>query len=138
VHGIPREEAEATALEWLERIGLRDKVKQYPDRLSGGQQQRVAIVRAITSNPELLLLDEITSALDPQLVGEVLDLVAELKTGGSTILMATHEMQFARKVADTVVFLKDGVLIEQGTPEQIFDKPQHAETREYLRRVTSY
>jgi polar amino acid transport system ATP-binding protein len=138
VHGIPRAQAEATALEWLERIGLRDKVKQYPDRLSGGQQQRVAIVRAITSNPELLLLDEITSALDPQLVGEVLDLVAELKTGGSTILMATHEMQFARKVADTVVFLKDGVLIEQGTPEQIFDKPQHAETREYLRRVTSY
>jgi polar amino acid transport system ATP-binding protein len=91
-------------------------------------------VRAIASNPELLLLDEITSALDPQLVGEVLDLVAELKTGGSTILMATHEMQFARKVADTVVFLKDGVLIEQGTPEQIFDHPQQPETREYLSR----
>jgi ABC-type polar amino acid transport system ATPase subunit len=137
VHGIPRAEAEATALEWLERIGLRDKVKQYPDRLSGGQQQRVAIVRAITSNPELLLLDEITSALDPMLVGEVLDLVAELKTGGSTILMATHEMQFARKVADTIVFLKGGVLIEQGTPEQIFDHPSHPETRDYLRRVTS-
>ena len=136
VHGIKRAEAEATALEWLERIGLRDKVKQYPDRLSGGQQQRVAIVRAITSNPELLLLDEITSALDPMLVGEVLDLVAELKTGGSTILMATHEMQFARKVADTVVFLKDGVLIEQGTPEQIFDHPKRAETQDYLRRVT--
>ena len=138
VHGIPRAQAEATALEWLERIGLRDKVKQYPDRLSGGQQQRVAIVRAITSNPELLLLDEITSALDPQLVGEVLDLVAELKTGGSTILMATHEMQFARKVADTVVFLKGGVLIEQGTPQQIFDDPQHPETQDYLRRVTSH
>jgi ABC-type polar amino acid transport system ATPase subunit len=138
VHGIPRAQAEATALEWLERIGLRDKVKQYPDRLSGGQQQRVAIVRAITSNPELLLLDEITSALDPQLVGEVLDLVAELKTGGSTILMATHEMQFARKVADTVVFLKDCVLNEQGTPQQIFDDPQHPETQDYLRRVTSH
>jgi ABC-type polar amino acid transport system ATPase subunit len=138
VHGIPRAEAEATALEWLERIGLRDKVKQYPDRLSGGQQQRVAIVRAITSNPELLLLDEITSALDPMLVGEVLDLVAELKTGGSTILMATHEMQFARKVADTIVFLKGGVLIEQGTPEQIFDHPTHPETQDYLRRVTSH
>jgi ABC-type polar amino acid transport system ATPase subunit len=136
VHRIPRAEAEATALEWLERIGLRDKVKQYPDRLSGGQQQRVAIVRAIASNPELLLLDEITSALDPMLVGEVLDLVAELKTGGSTILMATHEMQFARKVADTVVFLKDGVLIEQGSPEQIFDHPAHPETQDYLRRVT--
>jgi ABC-type polar amino acid transport system ATPase subunit len=134
VHHIPRAQAEATAVEWLDRIGLRDKLKQYPDRLSGGQQQRVAIVRAITSNPELLLLDEITSALDPQLVGEVLDLVAELKTGGSTILMATHEMQFARKVADTIVFLKDGVLIEQGTPEQIFDHPQRPETREYLSR----
>ena len=138
VHGVPRAEAEATALEWLERIGLRDKVKQYPDRLSGGQQQRVAIVRAIASNPELLLLDEITSALDPMLVGEVLDLVAELKTGGSTILMATHEMQFARTVADTIVFLKGGVLIEQGTPEQIFNHPTHPETRDYLRRVTSH
>jgi len=134
VHGIPRDQAEATAIEWLDRIGLRDKLGTYPDRLSGGQQQRVAIVRAIASNPELLLLDEITSALDPQLVGEVLDLVAELKTGGSTILMATHEMQFARNVADTVVFLKDGVLIEQGPPEQIFDHPTRPETREYLAR----
>jgi polar amino acid transport system ATP-binding protein len=109
-------------------------LRYYPDRLSGGQQQRAAIIRATTSNPELLLLDEITSALDPQLVGEVLDLAAELKTGGSTILIATHEMQFARKVADTVVFLKDGVLIEQGTPEQIFDHPKHPETRECLSR----
>ena len=134
VHGVPRDRAEATAVEWLERIGMGDKLRTYPDRLSGGQQQRVAIVRAITSNPELLLLDEITSALDPQLVGEVLDLVSELKTGGSTILMATHEMTFARKVADTVVFLKDGVLIEQGPPEQIFDHPQHPETRDYLSR----
>ncbi|MDQ1547551.1 MAG: hypothetical protein QOH69_2455 [Actinomycetota bacterium] len=134
VHGVPRDQAEETAVEWLERIGMRDKLRTYPDRLSGGQQQRVAIVRAITSNPELLLLDEITSALDPQLVGEVLDLVSELKTGGSTILMATHEMTFARKVADTVVFLKDGVLIEQGPPEQIFDHPQHPETRDYLSR----
>jgi ABC-type polar amino acid transport system ATPase subunit len=137
VHGVPRAQAEATAVEWLERIGLRDKLKEYPDRLSGGQQQRVAIVRAISSDPELLLLDEITSALDPQLVGEVLDLVADLKAGGSTILMATHEMQFARKVADTIVFLKDGVLIEQGTPEQIFDHPTRAETREYLARTSS-
>jgi ABC-type polar amino acid transport system ATPase subunit len=136
VHGIPREKAEATAVQWLDRIGLRDKLKHYPDRLSGGQQQRVAIIRAITSDPELLLLDEITSALDPQLVGEVLDLVAELKTGGSTILMATHEMKFAREVADTLVFLMNGVIVEQGTPEQIFDHPQRAETREYLSRVT--
>jgi ABC-type polar amino acid transport system ATPase subunit len=134
VHGVPRAEAEATAIEWLDRIGLKDKVRSYPDRLSGGQQQRVAIIRAIVSDPELLLLDEITSALDPQLVGEVLELVAELKAGGSTILMATHEMQFARRVADTVVFLKDGVLVEQGTPEQIFDHPSHPDTREYLAR----
>jgi ABC-type polar amino acid transport system ATPase subunit len=134
VHGVPRAQAEATAIEWLDRIGLKDKVRSYPDRLSGGQQQRVAIIRAIVSDPELLLLDEITSALDPQLVGEVLELVAELKAGGSTILMATHEMQFARRVADTVVFLKDGVLVEQGTPEQIFDHPSHPDTREYLAR----
>jgi ABC-type polar amino acid transport system ATPase subunit len=134
VHGVPREQAEAKAIEWLDRIGLKDKVRSYPDRLSGGQQQRVAIIRAIVSDPELLLLDEITSALDPQLVGEVLELVAELKAGGSTILMATHEMQFARRVADTVVFLKDGVLVEQGTPEQIFDHPTHPDTREYLAR----
>jgi ABC-type polar amino acid transport system ATPase subunit len=134
VHGVPRAKAEATAIEWLDRIGLKDKVRSYPDRLSGGQQQRVAIIRAIVSDPELLLLDEITSALDPQLVGEVLELVAELKAGGSTILMATHEMQFARRVADTVVFLKDGVLVEQGTPEQMFDHPSHPDTREYLAR----
>jgi polar amino acid transport system ATP-binding protein len=135
VHGIPRADAEKTALEWLDRIGMSAKVRDFPDRLSGGQQQRVAIVRAIASNPELLLLDEITSALDPQLVGEVLDLVSELKTGGSTILMTTHEMSFARRVADTVIFLKDGVLVEQGPPAQIFDDPQHPDTREFLSRV---
>jgi ABC-type polar amino acid transport system ATPase subunit len=138
VHGVSRSEAETTALQWLDRIGLRDKVKDYPDRLSGGQQQRVAIVRAITSNPELLLLDEITSALDPQLVGEVLDLVADLKAAGSTILMTTHEMQFARRVADLVIFLKDGVLVEQGPPEQIFGDPQHPDTQAYLSRVQSH
>jgi polar amino acid transport system ATP-binding protein len=137
VHGVPKQKAEAIAMQWLERIGLRDKVKDYPDRLSGGQQQRVAIVRAIASNPELLLLDEITSALDPQLVGEVLDLVFELKSSGSTILMATHEMSFARKAADVVIFLKNGVLVEQGPPEQIFDAPQHPDTREFLARVHS-
>jgi ABC-type polar amino acid transport system ATPase subunit len=138
VHGIPRADAEATALQWLDRIGMGDKVKDYPDRLSGGQQQRVAIVRAIASNPELLLLDEITSALDPQLVGEVLDLVADLKAAGSTILMTTHEMQFARRVADFVIFLKDGVLVEQGPPEQIFGDPQHPDTKAYLSRVQSH
>ena len=135
VHGIRRPVAEARALQLLERIGLAAKAKDYPDRLSGGQQQRVAIVRAIATDPELLLLDEITSALDPQLVGEVLDLVTELSQNGSTILMATHEMSFARKVADTVVFLKGGVIVEQGPPAQIFDDPQHPDTRDFLSRV---
>ena len=135
VHGIPRERAEATARQWLDRIGLADKVRDYPDRLSGGQQQRVAIIRAIASNPELLLLDEITSALDPELVGEVLDLVLELKKSGSTILMTTHEMQFARSAADHVIFLKDGIIVEQGAPEQLFGHPREAATRDYLART---
>jgi polar amino acid transport system ATP-binding protein len=135
VHGIARAEAEATATHWLERIGLGAKVKEFPDRLSGGQQQRVAIIRAIVTNPELLLLDEITSALDPLLVGEVLDLVAELKAAGSTILMTTHEMHFARTVADHIIFLSDGVLLEQGPPEQVFDHPREAATQQYLSRV---
>ena len=135
VHGIPRAEAEATARGWLERIGLADKVRDFPDRLSGGQQQRVAIIRAIASNPELLLLDEITSALDPELVGEVLDLVLELKKSGSTILMTTHEMQFAREAADHVIFLKDGVIVEQGPPAQLFGHPREPATRDYLART---
>ncbi|WP_345761270.1 amino acid ABC transporter ATP-binding protein [Diaminobutyricibacter sp. McL0608] len=137
VHGIGRDEAEATALGWLERIGLGAKVTDFPDRLSGGQQQRVAIIRAIVTNPELLLLDEITSALDPLLVGEVLDLVAELKAAGSTILMTTHEMQFARTVADHIIFLHNGVLLEQGPPEQVFDHPRELATQQYLARVHS-
>ncbi len=135
VFGTPRAEAERTGLALLERIGLAEKAREYPDRLSGGQQQRVAIVRAIATDPELLLLDEITSALDPQLVGEVLDLVNELKAQGSTILMATHEMSFARQVADRVVYLKDGRIIEQGPPSQIFDAPEREETREFLSRL---
>jgi polar amino acid transport system ATP-binding protein len=135
VHKMPKDQAEQIAAELLGRIGLGDKLKDYPDRLSGGQQQRVAIVRAIASKPELLLLDEITSALDPQLVGEVLDLVTELKAEGSTMVMATHEMSFARKAADLVAFLKGGVLVEQGPPEQLFGDPQHPETREFLARV---
>ena len=135
VHGWDKAKAEARGRELLSRIGLGDKAKEFPDRLSGGQQQRVAIARAIATDPELLLLDEITSALDPQLVGEVLDLVRELKQGGSTIVMATHEMSFARRVADRVVYLKDGVLIESGTPEQIFENPQRPETREFLARL---
>jgi ABC-type polar amino acid transport system ATPase subunit len=137
VHKMPKDQAEQIAADLLGRIGLRDKLSDYPDRLSGGQQQRVAIVRAIASSPELLLLDEITSALDPQLVGEVLDLVTDLKAQGSTMVMATHEMGFARRAADLVVFLKNGVLVEQGPPEQVFDAPQHPDTREFLSRVHS-
>jgi len=135
VHRIPRDKAEQTGLALLERIGLAEKAREYPDRLSGGQQQRVAIVRAIATDPELLLLDEITSALDPQLVGEVLDLVRDLKAQGSTMLMATHEMNFARRVADRVVYLKDGRIIESGSPAQIFEDPQRDETRAFLSRL---
>lgn len=135
VHGVPKAEANERGLALLDRIGLAAKAKEYPDRLSGGQQQRVAIARAIATNPVLLLLDEITSALDPQLVGEVLDLVAELKASGSTILMATHEIGFARRAADRVVFLQGGVIVEQGPPLQVLDHPEQPETREFLARV---
>lgn len=135
VHRISKAEAEATGLRLLARIGLEAKAKAHPDNLSGGQQQRVAIVRAIASDPEVLLLDEITSALDPQLVGEVLDLVRDLKSAGSTILMATHEMTFARRVADRVVFLADGRIVEAGPPAQIFDAPHEQQTRDFLARL---
>ena len=135
VHGTPKAEAEATGLRLLERVGLTAFAKTYPDRLSGGQQQRVAIVRAIATDPQLLLLDEITSALDPQLVGEVLDLVAELKEQGSTILMTTHEMDFAEHAADRVIFLKDGRIAEEGTPAQVLRDPQHEDTRAFLSRL---
>lgn len=135
VHRLARSEAEQRGMVLLERIGLAGQAKAYPDRLSGGQQQRVAIARAIAPDPELLLLDEITSALDPQLVAEVLDLVAELKDAGSTILMATHEIGFARRVADRVVFLHAGQICEQGPPSQVLDAPQRPETQEFLRRV---
>jgi len=137
VHGMPRREAEERAHTLLARIGLADKAKEHPDRLSGGQQQRAAIVRAIATDPEILLLDEITSALDPELVGEVLELVRELVDDGATILMATHEMAFARDVADRVVFLDDGVIVEQGTPAQLFATPTHARTRAFLARFTA-
>ena len=119
----------------LARFGLEAKADEYPDRLSGGQAQRVAIVRALAMEPELMLFDEITSALDPLLVGEVLEAVRELKESGLTRLMATHEMGFAREVADKVCFLKDGIVLEQGTPEVIFSAPQREETREFLARV---
>ena len=135
VHRVARVESERRGMALLERIGLAGQSRAYPDRLSGGQQQRVAIARAVATDPDLLLLDEITSALDPQLVGEVLDLVAELKVAGSTILMATHEIGFARRVADRVVFLCDGLVCEQGTPAQVLEDPQQSQTREFLRRV---
>ncbi len=135
VHGVNKTTAAERGLALLDRIGLAENAKSFPDRLSGGQQQRVAIARAVATDPELLLLDEITSALDPQLVGEVLDMVTELKTAGSTILMATHEIGFARRVADRVVFLKDGLVVEEGPPSQVLDAPQHQDTRDFLSRV---
>jgi polar amino acid transport system ATP-binding protein len=135
VHKMQREEADRIGLELLSRIGIEEKANKYPDQLSGGQQQRVALVRAIASDPKLLLLDEITSALDPQLVGEVLDLVRELKASGQAILMATHEMDFARRVADRVIFLHQGQIAEEGTPEQIFEHPKHPATIEFLSRL---
>lgn len=134
VHGMPKAKAYARGTELLEQLGLGAKAREFPDRLSGGQQQRVAIVRAVMTDPELLLLDEITSALDPQLVGEVLDLVRVLRDRGSTMLMATHEMSFAREVADRIVFMKGGKIVEQGTPAQMFDDPQKPETIAFLER----
>nr|WP_208380580.1 amino acid ABC transporter ATP-binding protein [Frigoribacterium endophyticum] len=133
----PRREAEQRALELLERVGLGDKARSYPDRLSGGQQQRVAIARALAPRPAVLLLDEITSALDPELVGEVLDLVRTLKEVGTTILMATHEMAFARDVADRVVFLDAGRVAEQGPPAQLFTAPRTERARDFLARFTA-
>ena len=132
-----RDAAEAHGLELLERIGLAPQARSYPDRLSGGQQQRAAIARAVATNPELLLLDEITSALDPELVTEVLDLVRELKTEGTTIVMATHEMAFARDVADRVVFLDNGVVAEQGAPAQVFGAPREERTKAFLSRFNA-
>jgi len=130
-----REDVTDEALALLDRIGLRERAGEYPERLSGGQQQRVAIVRSLAMHPALLLLDEVTSALDPSLVGEVLDLLTELAHLGTTMLIATHEMNFARDVAHQVAYLDQGVLVEQGTPEEIFSNPQHESTRLFLERV---
>jgi polar amino acid transport system ATP-binding protein len=135
VLGRSKAESIHAAQTLLTRFGLEAKADEYPDRLSGGQAQRVAIVRALAMEPELMLFDEITSALDPLLVGEVLEAVRELKLSGLTLLMATHEMGFAREVADKVCFLKDGIVLEQGTPEVIFSAPEREETREFLARV---
>lgn len=136
VHGVSKRDAAERGRDLLARVGLSDKADAYPDKLSGGQQQRVAIARALAYDPRLLLLDEITSALDPELVGEVLALVRELAESGRTIVMATHEMGFARQVASTVAFLDGGRIIESGPPEQVLVEPREERTRQFLRRVT--
>ncbi len=135
VKKMPKEEARQKALSWLERIGLADKADSYPDKLSGGQQQRTAIVRAVAMEPKVLLLDEVTSALDPELVGEVLSLIKDLKATGTTILMATHELSFAREVADWVIFLEKGKILEQGEAKDFFDNPKEPRTKEFLTRM---
>jgi len=135
VLGLPAAQAEAEATELLARFGLADKAREYPDRLSGGQQQRAAIVRALAMKPQLMLLDEVTSALDPELVAEVLEVIRELAQGGMTMVIATHEMGFARDIANRVCFLDAGVILEQGEPEQIFSAPREERTRQFLQRI---
>jgi polar amino acid transport system ATP-binding protein len=135
VHKLPKAQAEEEALALLDRVGLRDKATARPDELSGGQQQRVAIARALANKPRLMLFDEVTSALDPELVGEVLALIRELKTDGMTMLLATHEMGFARDVADRVCFLDGGRVLEEGPPEQVLSDPREPRTRQFLRRI---
>ncbi|HEY0000112.1 MAG TPA: amino acid ABC transporter ATP-binding protein [Actinoplanes sp.] len=135
VHRRPADQAREQAMEWLGRVGLTDKATSYPDGLSGGQQQRVAIVRALVNNPRLLLLDEVTSALDPELVGEVLTMIRDLKGDGMTMVLATHEMGFARQVADRVAFLDQGRVLEQGPPAQVLGDPLEPRTRQFLARI---
>ena len=135
VHGVARAEASEQAARLLEQFGLIDKIDEYPDRLSGGQQQRVAVVRALATEPELMLFDEVTSALDPELVAEVLAVIRGLKQEGMTMIVATHEMGFARDVADQVCFLDNGVILEQGPPKQLFTHPQQPRTQQFLQRI---
>jgi polar amino acid transport system ATP-binding protein len=135
VHRVPRKRAEATARELLVRFGLEEKIDEYPDRCSGGQQQRAAIVRALISEPEILLLDEVTSALDPELVGEVLSLIRDLAGRGMTMVLATHEMGFARDVAHRVCFMHEGRVLESGPPASLFTAPKEERTQQFLRRV---
>jgi polar amino acid transport system ATP-binding protein len=135
VHGLRRGAADAKGRDLLDRFGLVDKASSYPDRLSGGQQQRVAFVRSLMTDPDLLLLDEVTSALDPELVGDVLAIIRDLKAGGMTMVMATHEMQFCREVADTVCFLDEGRILERGAAVQVLTAPVEERTRSFLRRV---
>jgi polar amino acid transport system ATP-binding protein len=137
VLNLSRADAEARALDLLGRFGLAGKEGAFPDRLSGGQQQRVAIVRALAMQPELMLLDEVTSALDPELVAEVLSVIRELAASGMTMLIATHEMSFARDIADRICFLDEGVILEQGPPEQVLEHPREARTRQFLQRIVA-
>ena len=132
---IPKEEAEAKAMALLERVGLADRSESYPNQLSGGQKQRVAIVRALCMEPDVMLFDEPTSALDPEMVGEVLDVMKELARDGMTMVVVTHEMGFAREVADRVLFIDQGYILEQGTPAEIFGNPQMPRTKEFLAKV---
>ena len=133
---MTKKEAETKAIELLGRIGLADKADVYPSSLSGGQKQRIAIVRALAMNPEVMLFDEPTSALDPEMVGEVLSLMKELADDGMTMVVVTHEMSFAREVATRVLFMADGLIVEEGSPEEIFERPQHPRLKEFLSRVS--
>jgi polar amino acid transport system ATP-binding protein len=135
VLGHPKDQARSAAIDLLARFGLADKADAYPDQLSGGQQQRVAIVRALAMQPEIMLLDEVTAALDPVLVGEVLTVIRDMRDLGMTMVLATHEMGFAKEIADTVCFLESGRILEQGPPEQMFTDPQRPETKDFLARV---
>jgi polar amino acid transport system ATP-binding protein len=135
VHGIPRAQAEEQARHLLDRFGLADKIDEYPDRLSGGEQQRVAVIRALATQPDLMLFDEVTSALDPELVAEVLNVIRGLKDQGMTMVVATHEMGFARDVADRVCFLDQGRILEQGPPQEIFSAPREERTQQFLQRI---
>lgn len=135
VHGKSRQEAENEASELLGIFGLQDHIQSYPDRLSGGQQQRVAIVRALATNPDVLLLDEITAALDPELIGGVLNIIRDLKSKGMTMVIVTHEMSFAKDVADRVCFLDEGRILEEGDPKRLFSKPEQLRTRQFLQRI---
>ena len=132
---LSRQDAETRARELLDRFGLADKRSDYPDRLSGGQQQRVAIVRALAMRPELMLFDEVTSALDPELVAEVLEVIRELADGGMTMIIATHEMSFARDIADRICFLDDGAILEQGRPDELLRRPREPRTQQFLQRI---
>ena len=135
VLGVRRDAADTAARELLERFGLANKASEYPDRLSGGQQQRVAIVRALAMNPDIMLLDEVTSALDPELIAEVLNVIRELAASGMTMVLATHEMGFARDIASRVCFLDQGSILEQGPPDRIFSAPGHERTKQFLQRI---